>query len=225
MGDPPIRFVFAALAALTLPPALMARALVISRLKNTSRPLEVQARWQQAWRSFAHALLLTGMLTGSARTSDCLCLTVLYMVLDLSASAWEAEGDLSPVNLIHHGSTILAGVSLLLSPELYALAGSVARNFLWMEVSTIFLNLYTLCKIAKANPSLVSGLRNLFAITFIVVRLLVVPFSLVMWANGQGAPWRRLPHLIRGCVWALMGLQWFWCAKLTCCSRARRVEC
>ena len=223
----PAKFVLSALGAVTLVPALAARFwrpafCVLHRHADPVRPRKVQAQWQQSCRSLVHAVMLVGMLTGSASTAHCLVLTVMYLICDLAAAFWESEGDLGAENLIHHGTAVLSGCMVLLVPGAYATAHELARTFLWMELSTIFLNLFHLSKSSDMSQGVVSVFKNLFAFTFIVVRLVRTPMALMAWSNGPSAPWKRLPLLVRLCVWVLMLLQWYWCALLTCCVRRKR---
>jgi hypothetical protein len=177
---------------------------------NTPKGFSARSRWQATWRSFIHACLLVLLLLRGFTAVACARVVFWYVVIDFTTAAWEVGGNLHWDNWAHHGATMILTGLPLVSPLYGELAENIGKPFLWLEWTTILLNLYYFAKTYRAPALLVGMLSYTFSASFFATRCLYFGhFVYHLVANGRSAFW-ILPLHARVTVLSLALLQWVW---------------
>lgn len=176
--------------------------------------LTKRARWQATWRSFWHAVVLCIMLYRGMDVLVCARLVFYYVAIDFAAAVWEVDGNLAWDNWLHHGATgLLTGV-FLVSDSYTDIVHDLGPSFLWLESTTILLNLYYLGKFFKWPSLVMRTLTLFFAAAFGMVRCLWFGYFFLshVWLSTE--TWTAIPWLARLTATGLTLLQWLWMTLL-----------
>lgn len=169
-----------------------------------------RARWQALWRSFSHSVFLVYFLVQGYPVLTCARFVFWYMMIDFFTAFWETGGNLKWDNWLHHGSAAFLTAIPLLDPSYEEVSNLIGPPLLWMEWTTILLNLCYFAKTYQASPRFIRLLKLIFIFSFFGSRCLYLGWFLGgLWLDKRSIFW-VLPPLGQLMIFNLGILQWIW---------------